>query len=255
MDYNTAELVAVMASRVLEDNKTVFVGAGLPLISAALAQKTHAPRLTLIFEGGAIAPEIRVGMLPNSTNEARAGYRAVMLPSPAHLFAMQQRGYIDYGFLGGAQIDQYGNINTSLIGDPAKPKVRLPGSGGGNDISTSCTKTIITTHHEKRRFVEKVDFVTSPGYLEGGESRRTHGLIFGRIYKVITHLAVFGFDEDSRRIKLEAIHPGCTVEQVLENTGFKPVVPSKVAVTDPPTEKELSILRNLDPERRYTAPR
>lgn len=255
IEYNTAELVAIIASRSLEDNKVAFVGAGLPLISAILAQKTHAPHLAILFEGGVVAPDIRPGRLPPSTNEARAAYRAVMLPTPTDLFSLQQRGYIDYGFLGGAQIDQYGNINTSVIGDYEHPKVRLPGSGGGNDIISSCNMTIITTHHEKRRFVEKVDFITSPGYIWGGDSREKAGLIHGKILKIITHLCTMSFDETTRRIRLEALCPGATVEQVVENTGFELLIPEKVHVLDPPTENELKILRELDPEQRYTRPR
>jgi len=253
--YNTAELVAVLSSRVLENNKVVFVGAGLPLISAALAQRTHAPNLRILFEGGIISPEILIGGLPLSTNESRAAYKAVMLPSPTDLFSLQQRGYIDYGFLGGAQIDKFGNLNTSFIGDSENPKVRLPGSGGGNDIITSCTKTIIATHHEKRRFVEKVDFITSPGYLNGNKDRENSGLIFGKIYKVITHLAIFEFDEKSKLMKLAAIHPGVEVNDVIENTGFKPIIPKNVARTKAPTDKELKILRELDPDQRYTSER
>jgi len=255
LEYNTAELVAVMSSRVLEDNKVVFAGAGLPLISSILAQKTHAPHLTIVFEVGSIAPQIRIDKLPLSTNESRVTYRAVMLPSIADNFSFMQRGFIDYGFLGGAQIDKYGNINTSIIGSYDKPKVRLPGSGGGNDIISTCTKVIIATHHEKRRFVEKVDFITSPGYLHGENSREKAGLIFGGVYKVITHLGIMGFDETHRRMKLEAIHPGVTIEDVIENTGFELIIPEKVKVTEPPTERELKILRELDPDQKYTAPR
>jgi glutaconate CoA-transferase subunit B len=255
LEYNTAELVAVMSSRVLEDNKTVFSGAGLPLISSILAQKTHAPHLTILFEAGIIAPDVRPGRLPPSTNEARATYRAVMLSTIADTFSLQQRGFVDYGFLGAAQIDKYGNINTSIIGSYDRPKVRLPGSGGGNDIISTCTKIIIATHHEKRRFVEKVDFITSPGYLHGGNSREKSGLIFGDIYKVITHLAVMSFDKTRRQMKLEAVHPGVTIEEVIENTGFELIIPEKVSVTEPPTERELKILRELDPDQKYTAPR
>ena len=254
-EYNTAELVVVMSSRVLEDNKVVFAGAGLPLISSILAQKTHAPHLTMVFEVGSIAPDVRPGTLPPSTNEARVTYRAVMLPTTVDNFSLQQRGFIDYGFLGGAQIDKYGNINTSIIGSYDKPKVRLPGSGGGNDIISTCTKIIIATHHEKRRFVEKVDFITSPGYLHGGGSREKSGLIFGGISKVITHLAVMSFDETRRQMKLEAVHPGVTMEDVIENTGFELIIPEKVSVTEPPTERELKILRELDPDQKYTSPR
>jgi len=254
LEYTSAELVAVMSARTLEDNKVVFAGAGLPLISSILAQKTHAPHLTIVFEVGSIAPQVRIDKLPMSTNEARVTYRAVMLPSIADNFSFMQRGFIDYGFLGGAQIDKYGNINSSIIGSYDRPKVRLPGSGGANDIISSCNKIIIAAHHEKRRFVEKVDFITSPGYLHGGDSREKSGLIFGRLYKVITNLGIMSFDEKSRQMKLEAVHPGVSVKDVIENTGFELIIPEKVSITTPPTERELKILRELDPQRKYTAP-
>ncbi|MDG6929314.1 MAG: 3-oxoadipate--succinyl-CoA transferase subunit B [Nitrososphaerota archaeon] len=249
--YTTAELVTVMASRELEDRKTAFVGAGLPLISAALAQKTHAPDLTIIFEGGAVAPLIHPTLAPYSTNEARATRFALMVSSPSDLFNLLHRGYIDYGFLGGAQIDKYGNINTSVIGDFEHPKVRLPGSGGANDISSLCTKTMIVTHHEKRRFIEKIDFLTSPGYLAGGDSRRAAGLIFGKVDRLVSHLCVMDFDEESGVMRVKKLHPGVTIEDVLENTGFAPLVAEKLETTSPPTERELKILRELDPEGMY----
>jgi len=249
--YSTAELVAVMASREMEDKKTVFVGAGLPLISAALAQKTHAPALTIIFEGGAIAPLIHSTMLPYSTNETRATRFGIMVTSPSDLFALQQRGYIDYGFLGGAQIDKYGNLNTSVIGDFDHPKVRLPGTGGGNDIASCCTRTIIATHHEKRRFVEKVDFLTSPGYLTGGKTREKAGIIFGKPYKLVSHLCVMDYDEEQQLMRIKKLHPGVSVNDVLQNTGFKPLIAEKLETTTPPTEEELKILRALDPEGFY----
>jgi len=250
-NYTTAELVAVMSSRELEDRKIVFVGAGLPLISAALAQLTNAPNLTIIFEGGAVAPLIHPRLIPYSTNEARATRRAVMVSPPSDLFGLQQRGYIDYGFLGGAQIDKFGNINTTVIGDINHPKVRLPGSGGGNDIASCCTKTIIATHHEKRRFVEKLDFLTSPGYLAGGRSREEAGIIFGRPERVVTHLCVMDYDRGKGLMRVKKLHTGVSVNDVIENTGFTPLVADELETTSPPTERELEVVRNLDPEGLY----
>lgn len=250
--YNTAELVTVMSARVLEDGKIVFGGAGMPLVSCILAQKTHAPRLTILFEGGVIGPHVEPGKLPPSTNEQRAARRANMLLSITDILLLQQRGYVDYGFLGGAQIDQYGNLNSSFIGDPKNPKVRLPGTGGANDIASLASKILVAMHHEKKRFVNKVDFITTPGYLQGGASREKAGLKVGGVYKVITHLGIFGFDEKSRRMRLEALHPGATVEEVVERTGFEVIIPKDVPVTEPPTQEELRILRELDPDQRYT---
>lgn len=254
-DYNTAELVTVMSARVLEDGKIVFGGAGMPLISCILAQKTHAPKLTILFEGGVIGPHVEPGKLPPSTNEQRCARQGNMLLSITDILLLQQRGYVDYGFLGGAQIDQYGNLNSSFIGDPDKPKVRLPGTGGANDIASLASKILVTMHHERKRFVEKVDFVTTPGYIQGGDSREKAGLTVGGVHKVITHLGLFGFDERTRRMRLEALHPGATVEEVKERTGFELIIPTDISCTAPPAEEELRILRELDPDQRYTRPR
>ncbi len=250
--YNTAELVTVMSARFLEDGKIVFGGAGMPLISSILAQKTHAPKLTILFEGGVIGPHIEPGKLPPSTNEQRCARRGNMLLSITDVLLLQQRGYVDYGFLGGAQIDQYGNLNSSFIGDPDHPKVRLPGTGGANDIASLASKILVSMHHEKKRFVEKVDFITTPGYLQGGDSREKAGLTVGGVYKVITHLGVFDFDEESKRMRVEALHPGASLEEVKERTDFELMVPDNIPNTEPPTEEELRILRVLDPEQRYT---
>jgi len=254
-NYNTAEMVCIMSARFLEDGKIVFGGAGMPLISCILAQKLHAPRLTILFEGGVIGPHVEVGKMPPSTNEQRAARRANMLLSITDILLLQQRGYVDYGFLGGAQIDMHGNLNSSFIGDPEKPKVRLPGTGGANDIASLASKILVAMHHEKKRFVEKVDFITTPGYLQGGESRKKAGLLMGGTYKVITHLGIFGFDEKTKRMRLETLHPEVTLEEVKERTGFEMLIPEKIEYTKPPTEQELRSLRELDPDQRYTKPK
>jgi len=253
--YNTAELVTVMSARALEDGKIVFGGAGMPLVSCILAQKTHAPKLTILFEGGVIGPHIEPGKLPPSTNEQRCARRSNMLLSITDVLLLQQRGYVDYGFLGGAQIDQYGNLNSSFIGDPDNPKVRLPGTGGANPIASLASKILVAMHHERKRFVEKVDFITAPGYLHGGDSREKAGLTEGGVYQVITHLGIFGFDKTTRRMQLQALHPGASVEEVKERTGFEVLIPEDLSYTDPPTEEELRILRELDPDQRYTSPK
>jgi glutaconate CoA-transferase subunit B len=193
--------------------------------------------------------------MPPSTNEQRAARRANMLLSITDILLLQQRGYVDYGFLGGAQIDMYGNLNSSFIGDPEKPKVRLPGTGGANDIASLASKILVAMHHEKKRFVEKVDFITTPGYLQGGESRKKAGLLMGGTYKVITHLGIFGFEEKTKRMRLETLHPEVTIEEVKERTDFEMLIPEKIEYTKPPTEKELRSLRELDPDQRYTKPK
>ena len=245
-----AELLAVLSARQLRDGQVVFAGVGIPLLAATLAQRLRCPGLTILFEGGVIGAFIVPGKLPPSTNDQRCTVRANMVLGSAEVLLLLQRGYVDVGFMGGAQIDKFGNLNSSFIGDPDSPKIRLPGSGGGNDIS-SLTNMIVAMKHEKRRFVDQVDFITSPGYLRGGNSRAESGLPEGGMFRVITELAVFSFDDKSRRMKVLALNPGITREQVQDNTGFDLIFEDQVNVTEPPTEHELSTLRMLDPDRLF----
>src|ERR1700756_4155237 len=191
--YSAAELLTILSARQLNDGQVVFAGVGIPLLAATLAQRLRCPGLTILFEGGVIGAFIEPGKLPPSTNDQRCTKRANMVLGSAEVLLLLQRGYVDVGFMGGAQVDQYGNLNSSFIGDPARPKTRLPGTGGGNDIA-SLAHMIVAMKHEKRRFVEHVDFVTSPGYLRGGDTRRASGLLAGGTFRVVTDLAVFGFD-------------------------------------------------------------
>src|SRR6201981_206415 len=172
-DYTASELLAVMSARLLRDGQVVFAGVGIPLLAATLAQRLHAPGLTILFEGGVIGAFIEPGKLPPSTNEQRCTRRANMVLSSTDVLLLLQRGYIDIGFMGGAQIDQYGNLNSSFIGEPGRPATRLPGTGGGNDIA-SLTQMIVAMKHEKRPFVKSVDFVTSPGFLTAKNTARTN---------------------------------------------------------------------------------
>ncbi len=239
--YTPAELLAVMGSRQLRDDTTVFAGVGVPLLAAVLAQHRHAPRLTLVIEGGIIGPRIEPGRLPVSTNEMRAARHATMLPGITATFLLAQRGFLDCGFIGGAQIDRHGNLNTSAIGRDYWKLVSL------------CKEVIVLTLHERRRFVETVDFVTSPGYLAGGDSRRQAGLLFGRVSRVVTTLGLFSFDPDDKRLRLDALHPGVTRDAVAAETGFEVLMSERVEATEPPAEEELSLLRAIDPERRFLA--
>jgi len=246
------ELLAVMGSRELKDNTTVFAGVGAPMLASALAQRIHAPGLTMVVEGGIVGPKWKPGWLPISTNEMRAAYRAQMLLGITDAFLLAQRGFLDVGFIGGAQIDRYGNLNTSAIGGSYdRPKVRLPGSGGANDIISLCREVIILTLHEKRRFSETVDFITSPGWLAGDHSRRRSGLLFGGVSRVVTTLGIFGFEPSSRRMRLEAVHASVTVDEVRESTGFEVLVSDTLTTTKAPTDEELGILRMLDPARQF----
>jgi glutaconate CoA-transferase subunit B len=250
--WTSSELLAVMGSRQLRDDTTVFAGVGVPLLAAALAQQRQAPRLTMVIEGGIIGPRIRPGRLPISTNEMRAGHRATMLPGITDTFLFAQRGFLDYGFMGGAQIDQHGNINTSVIGDDYwRPKTRLPGTGGANDIASLCREVIILTAHEKRRFVPRVDFVTSPGWLDGHDSRARAGLPFGGVSRVVTTLGILGFHPVTRCMQIEAVHPGVSVDEIRGSTGFDLPMAADITVTEAPSAAELALLRALDPERRF----
>jgi len=250
--YTASEILAILSARQLRDGQVVFAGIGVPLLAATLAQRTRCPALTILFEGGVIGAFVEPGKLPPSTNDQRCTKRANMVLGSADVLLLLQRGYVDVGFMGGAQIDQYGNLNSSFIGDPASPKTRLPGTGGGNDIS-SLTTMLVSMKHEKRRFVEKVDFITSPGFIRGGTTRKDAGLLSGGMWRVITELAVFGFDERTRRMKVLALNPGVTREEVQDNTGFNLDFDEKMHVTSPPTDHELETLRVLDPERLFIA--
>ncbi len=245
-DYTTNELLACSASHVLQDGKTVFVGTGLPMIAGMLAQRTHAPNMLIVFEAGGIGPQVPV--LPISVGDSRTVYRAIAASSMHEAMSMGQAGYIDFGFLGGAQIDMYGNLNTTVLGPHDAPKVRLPGSGGANDVGSLCHRTILIMRQDKRKFAEKMDFITTPGYLQGGNSRYEAGLPAGTgPYRVISQLAVFDFEPVSKRMRLYSVHPGVKVEDVLANSGFEILVPEKVLTTEPPTQRELEVLQQIDP--------
>jgi glutaconate CoA-transferase subunit B len=250
--HTAAELLTVLSARQLSDGQLVFAGVGIPLLAATLAQRLRCPGLTILFEGGVIGAFIEPGKLPPSTNDQRCTVRANMVLGSADVLLLLQRGYVDVGFMGGAQIDQYGNLNSSFIGDPLRPKTRLPGTGGGNDIA-SLTQMIVAMKHEKRRFVEEVDFITSPGYLRGGDTRQASGLVTGGMFRVVTDLAVFGFEGSSRRMQVISLNPGVTRDELQENTGFTVQYADHLGVTEPPTDQELKALRELDPEQLYTA--
>ena len=245
--YNAMELMICVASRLLEDGATVGVGTGAPCAAAMLAQKTHAPELLVAFEAGGLAPVLPA--MPISVGDSRTTHRALMATSMCDIMEACQRGVMDYAFLGGAQIDAYGNLNSTVIGDYQKPSVRFPGSGGGNDFASFCWRTLVITQHDRRRFVEKVDFLTTPGYLTGPGAREAAGLPKGGgPYRVITDLAVMSFEEKTCRMQVESLHPGVTVEQVRENTEFELGQVAHVAETVPPEKEELRVLREeVDP--------
>ena len=245
-EYTPIELMATVASHQLEDGRTVGVGTGLPMIANLLAQKTHAPNLIIFFEAGSIAPQVPT--LPLSVGDSRCVHRAVAATGLAGIMETGQRGMIDYAFLGGAEVDMYGNINSTVVGDHDRPKVRLPGSGGANDFGSLSWKTIIIARHDKTKLPERVGFITTPGYIDGPGARERAGLPKGTgPYRVITNLALLGFDEKTCRMKLISIHPGVTVEQIKENTGFELIIPEDVPTSPAPTSEELAFLREIDP--------
>ncbi|WP_200828262.1 CoA-transferase subunit beta [Mycobacterium sp. 3519A] len=244
-DAKPDEVMTITASRLLEDGKVLFAGIGQPLVAAAIAKRRQAPQLTVLLEGGMIGIDLLPGELPASTNEVRAAVGAQMLTGATDIFLMAQRGFFDYGFIGVAQVDQYGNVNTSIVGDPARPSVRLPGPGGANDIASMCNQVVVVTQHEPRRFVERVDFVTSPGYLTGGNSRSQNWLLFGGPRWVVTDLALLDFEPQSRRMRVRALQAGVTLEQVKDATGFTLLVHDDIEVLAPIEDSELQLLRYL----------
>jgi len=246
--YNVREGLAFRGASVLEDKKSVFVGTGLPIIASMLAQRTHAPSLFIVFEAGGLGPQIPE--LPVSVGESRTYFKAVAASSMHDVMSVSQAGYIDFGFLGAAQMDMYGNINTTVIGDHDLPKVRLPGSGGANDVASFSQRlVIIIANQSKRTFVNRVDFLTTPGYLDGPGARERAGLPEkSGPYRVITQLGIYGFDENTKRLTLISLNPGVTMADVKENSSFEIVIPGQVGVSPEPTEEHLRILREeIDP--------
>jgi glutaconate CoA-transferase subunit B len=238
------------AARELQDGCTVAVGTGVPCAAAMLAQRTHAPNLVIVFEAGGVAP--RLPTMPISVGDSRTFYQGLMASSMADIMETCQRGFIDYTFLGGAQIDAYGNLNSTFIGGSyERPAVRLPGSGGANDLASFCWKTLVVTSHDRRRFVDKLDFLTTAGYLTGPGAREAAGLPPNTgPFRVITDLAVLGFHEETRRMHILSLHPGKSKEDVLAATGFELTFADRLGTTTVPSKEELHILHNeVDPHR------
>ena len=249
--YSKNELLICVAARLFEDGATCFIGTGIPMLAAMLASKTTAPNLVPIFEfggTGAIMEE-----LPIAVGGARTWHKGISALGICDTMETAQRGFIDYGFIGGAQIDSYGNLNSIAIGEHDHPKARLPGSGGGNDVGSHCWQTVAIMQHDVRRFVPQTDCLTTPGYLTGPGAREAAGLPRGTgpAY-VVSTLALMDFDPDTKRMRLKAAHPGVSVEDVIAATGFELVIPERVEITEPPSAEELRLLREeIDPERLY----
>lgn len=252
-DYVESELMVTAAAREIRDKDVAFVGMRLPLLGFQLAQATHAPNATGMYETGMLrenpAPPgeaiLTMADLPNL-------YHATWCTDTLDVLGMLQRGLVDLSFIGGAQIDRYGNLNTTYVGDRNGKFTRLPGSGGACDLASLAKAHIIIMAHQKRRFVEKVDYITSPGYGDGGDWRQRVGLPRGGPRTVITTLCTLQFDPDSKEMLLVSVHPGVTVDEVLENTGWALKVAPEVVETPAPTKDELKLLRSFDPQGFWT---
>ncbi len=250
-EYSPSELLICLASRVMEDESTAFIGTGIPMLAASLAQNMHAPNLIPIFEFGGTGAILE--KLPLAVGDMRTFNKGIAASGICDIMETAQRGFVEFGFLGGAQIDCYGNLNSTIIGDHAKPKVRLPGSGGANDVGSCCWRTIAVMRQDSKRFIEDVHFITTPGYLTGPGAREEAGLPANSgPYRVVTNLCVMGYDDDTKRMKLLSLNPGITVEDVVGNTGFELLMADEITYNEPPTEKELKILReHIDPDGLY----
>jgi glutaconate CoA-transferase subunit B len=249
-DYTPSELMAAAGARELQDREVVAVGLGLPVVASFLAKQTHAPNMTMLFELGVIDSEPfepGVGLA-----DPRVWYRAKVLSSFVDILGtVLHKGRVDVGFLGGLEIDSYGNLNTSLVGDPRGQFRHMVGSGGANDIASCAKRTIIIMRHEARKLKQTISFITSPGYISGGASRAKAGLRGGPS-RVITDKAIFGFHPESHAMMLLSIHPGNTLEDVLGTMGFRPVVPAQVPYTEPPSQEQLRMIREvIDPQKMY----
>jgi glutaconate CoA-transferase subunit B len=248
-DYTLTELMAVAAAREILDGEVVFAGTGLPMLGAMLAQRSHAPNCCIIFEAGTVASQL--AHLPMSVGDPRVMRGAAVAAGLSEVFTyILQAGRVDVGFLSGAQIDRFGNINSTAIGpDPRHPRVRFSGSGGSCDIACLACRTVIIAKHEKRRFPETVDYITSPGWLTGGDSRSQAGLVRGGPSVVVTTMGVMRFRPETREMYLESFHPGLSAEAIAGETGF-PLDIEGAVETPIPSLDELYILREIvDPER------
>ncbi len=249
-DFTREELMAVAASKEIHDGEVAIIGTGLPMIASYLAKRTHAPTVTLFFESGIIDAFPRE--LATGVGDFRLMSNCIKAAGLYYALSLLQGGRVDLGFLGAAEIDGYGNINSTVIGDYIKPKVRLPGSGGANDIASLAKRVVIIAAHTKRKFSEKCQYITTPGYLDGPGGRERAGLRGKGPVRVVTNLAVMGFDGETKRMKVESLHPGVSLDDVRENTGFDLLVAEPVAETPAPTPEQLRLLREeIDPDGIY----
>lgn len=251
--FTDTEFMICLSARSIEDASTVFVGYGMPQIAAILAQRLYAPSIVQVYEYGAIGPDVATPFRRNMMADARNSRRSFAWTTMNTMFAYASAGFIDYGLLGAAQIDPFGNINSTMVGGTyERPKVRFTGSGGGNEVASLCWRTILLAEHEKRRFVPKLDYMTSPGFLDGSEGARERvGLPRGTgPYRVITSVAMYDFDPATRRMRVIGARDGWDAKKICDDMMFEPIVAPKLDRLAPPTPDELRVLRDeIDPDR------
>ena len=245
------EFMAVAAAREIRDGDVAFIGTGLPMVAAYLAKATHAPRVRLVFESGIIDPQPR--RLASGVGDYKLSHGSPRIAGTAYALSLLQGGKIDLGFLGTAEIDRFGNLNSTAIGPYARPQVRLPGSGGANDIASMAGRFVVIARMGRRRFVETLNYLTTPGFLDGPGARERAGLPGGGPASVITDLAVLGFDPVTKHIRVEQLFPGVGLADVQANCGFEiAAAEGSAATAEPPSEHQLHLLRDvIDPDRLY----
>ena len=247
LEYSTQELMIIAAAREIKDGERIFVGMRLPIAAYGVARLTHAPNAVGLFESGVARYEPADGMLYtmcDGPNQLGAAWTTGLI----QIMGLLSGGRVHAGFIGGAEIDRFGNINTSYIGDIDRPKVKLPGSGGAPDIAAMAERLIIVINHQKHRLVERVDYITSPGFLDGGDARVRAGLTGGGPAVVITDRAILQPHGPENELHLAAVHPGHTVEEIVENTGWALKSVPELGETKPPTAAELAALHQIDKE-------
>ncbi len=248
--YSSRELMAIVAAREIKDGEIVFCGTGVSMLAAMAAKRIHAPGAIIFFETGAIDPDLQE--IPMTVADPRLMYGSSVNAGLAEAFAIMQNPFLGprlLGILGAAQVDRYGNLNSTSLGEYSRPEVRFPGSGGACDVGSFVGRTMIFMKHERRRFVEKLDYFTTPGYFDGPGGRERHGYRHGGPACVISDKAVMCFDEETKAMYLSRYFPGITPRQIVEETGFTIDI-SRASEVEPPTDQELNILREqVDPQR------
>jgi glutaconate CoA-transferase subunit B len=247
MTFSPQQMMIVSAAREIADGDVVFVGMRLPIVAFGVARLTHAPRASGVFECGLVREAPAAGMI-YTMGDPHNQQGAVWATGLLQVMGQLQQGRVDIGFIGGAEIDRFGNINTSYIGDPAHPRVKLPGSGGAADIAATAKRLAVIVKHDPRRLVERAGFVTSPGWLEGGDARARAGLMTGGPCAVITDCAILRPQGETRALHLASLHPGVSLAEVRDKTGWDLQVSPDLAETPPPTAAELAALRAVDPD-------